>query len=75
MDGTTLWIQTPGAPSMRGLFVGHVDGVDAPVVALQTPAGARVLAVVTDEEAEMELADLLGALPDAALRVGDPDGF
>jgi hypothetical protein len=75
MEGTTLWIQTPGAAAMRGLFVGRIEGVDAPVVALQTPAGARVLAVVTDEEAEMELADLLGALPDAALEVGDPEGF
>ena len=75
MDGTTLWIQTPGAPSMRGLFVGRVDGVDAPVVALQTSAGAKVLAVLTDDEAEMELADLFGSLPDAALRVGDPHGF
>lgn len=75
MDGTTLWIQTPGAPTMRGLFVGRVPGVDAPVLALQTPDGTRVLAVLTGEEAEMELAELLGGLPDAALEVGDPDGF
>jgi hypothetical protein len=75
MDGTTLWIQTPGAPTMRGLFVGRVEGVDAPVLALQTPAGARVLAVLVDDEAEMELADLLAGLPDAALEVGDPGGF
>jgi hypothetical protein len=75
MDGTTLWIQTPGAPTMRGLFVGRVEGVDAPVLALQTPAGVRVLAVLVGEAAEMELADVLAGLPDAALEVGDPDGF
>ena len=75
MDGTTLWIQIPGAPTMRGLFVGRIEGVDSPVVALQTAHEVRVLAVLTDEEAEMELADLLGSLPDAALEVGEPDGF
>ena len=75
MDGTTLWIQIPGAPSMRGLFVGRVPGVDAPVLALQTPDAVRVLAVLTDDEAEMDLADLLGELPDAALEIGEPDGF
>jgi len=75
MDGTTLWIQIPGAPTMRGLFVGRVPGVDAPVLALQTAGDVRVLAVLTDEEAELVLADLLGSLPDAALAVGEPDGF
>lgn len=75
MNGTTLWIQVPGAPTMRGLFVGRVEGVDAPVVALQAQDGVRVLAVVTGDEAEMELADLLGSLPDAALEVGEPDGL
>lgn len=75
MEGTTLWIQAPGAPTMRGLFVGMVDGFDAPVVALQGPDGVRVLAVVTHEEAELELADLLGSLPDAALELGEPDGL
>lgn len=75
MEGTTLWIQAPGAPTMRGLFVGRIEGVDAPVVALQTPDGVRVLAVVTGDEAEMELADLLGSLPDAALEIGEPDGI
>lgn len=75
MDGTTLWIQAPGAPSMRGLFVGRVDGVDAPVVALQTLEGVRVLAVLTDEEAEFELADLLSSIPDSAVEVGEPGGI
>lgn len=69
LDGTELWIQMPGSPLARRLFVGRVEGVDGPVLALVGDAGPRVLAVLLDDEAELELADLLASLPDAALVV------
>lgn len=74
LDGTELWIQMPGSPLARRLFVGRVEGVDGPVLALVGDAGPRVLAVLLDDEAELELADLLASLPDAALVVGDAGG-
>lgn len=74
LEGTELWIQMPGSPLARRLFVGRVEGVDGPVLALIGDAGPRVLAVLLDEEAELELADLLGSLPDAALVVRDAGG-
>lgn len=73
-DGTELWIQMPGSPLARRLFVGRVDGLDGPVLALVGDAGPRVLAVLLDDEAELELADLLASLPDAALAVRDAEG-
>lgn len=73
-DGTELWVQMPGSPLARRLFVGRLDGVDGPVIALVGDAGPRVLAVLLDDEAELELADLLASLPDAALDVRDAGG-
>lgn len=72
-DGTELWVRMPGSPFARRLFVGRIDGVDGPVVALLGDAGPRVLAVLLGEEAEMELADLIATLPDAALAVRDAE--
>ncbi len=69
MDGTELWVQMPGSPSAQRLFVGRLDGYEGSVVALLTEAGPRMLAVLLDEEAEMELSALLETLPDAALEV------
>lgn len=69
MDGTELLIQQPGAPQATRLFVGRIEGYDAPVVAELTEAGARILAVLVDEDAEMALSDLLGLLPENALQV------
>ncbi|MDR9392655.1 MAG: hypothetical protein RI554_11590 [Trueperaceae bacterium] len=69
LDGTELWIQRPGSPLAQRLFVGRVQGVDDPVVALITAAGPRVLAVLLDEEAEVELAELFASLDEAALEV------
>lgn len=69
MDGTELLIQQPGAPSATRLYVGRLDGFDGPVVARLTPEGARILAILVDEEAEMELSELLELLPDNALAV------
>jgi len=74
LEGTELWIQMPGSPLARRLFVGRVEGVDGPVLALVGDAGPRVLAVLLDDEAELELADLLATLPDAALVVRDAGG-
>lgn len=70
-DGTELWIQRPGSPLARRLFVGRLAGVDGPVLALVTESGPRVLAVLLDDEAEMALAELIASLPDAALDVRD----
>jgi hypothetical protein len=74
LDGTELWVQMPGSPLARRLFVGRIEGVDGPVIALVGDTGPRVLAVVLDDEAELELADLLASLPDAALVVRDAGG-
>lgn len=67
VDGTELWIQRPGSPLAERLFVGRLAGYEGPVVATLTPAGARILAVLVDEEAEFALAALLEMLPEAAL--------
>jgi hypothetical protein len=68
-------IRQPGSPLALRLFVGRLDGMDDPVVALIGDligdAGPRVLAVLVDDEAEMALAELLALLPEAALSVGD----
>ena len=71
IDGIDLWVQRPGSPQARRLFVGRLDEFPDPVVALRTDAGPRILAVLVDDEAERELADLLSTLPDAVLDVRD----
>ena len=71
MDGIELWIRQPGSPLAARLFVGRLEGMDDPVVALVGDAGPRVLAVLVDDEAEMAFAELLAQLPEAALSVGD----
>jgi len=71
MDGIELWIRQPGSPLAARLFVGRLEGMDDPVVALVGDAGHRVLAVLVDDEAEMAFAELLAQLPEAALSVGD----
>lgn len=71
LDGIDLWVQRPGAPDARRLFVGRLDGVPDPVVAVRTDAGARILAVLVDDAAEAELTELLSTLPDAAIAVRD----
>lgn len=68
MDGTELLIQMPGSPLAERLYVGRLDGYEGSVVALLRPEGPRILAVLLDEEAEMELSEVLGNLPDAALQ-------
>ena len=67
MDGTELWIQRPGSPLGQRLFVGRLDGYEDPVVALLAESGPRILAILVDEEAELDLADVLATLPEAAL--------
>ncbi len=71
VDGIDLWVQRPGSPEARRLFVGRIDGVPDPVLALRTDAGPRILAVLVDDEAEQELTDLLSTLPDSVLDVRD----
>ena len=67
MDGTELLIRMPGSPLGQRLFVGRLDGYEGSVMALLTADGPRILAVLLDDEAEMELSELLASLPDAAL--------
>lgn len=73
MDGTELLIQMPGSPFAKRLFVGRIEGYQDPVVALLREDGPRILAVLLDEEAEMEFAEVLGDLSDAALALRDVD--
>lgn len=74
MDGIDLWIQRPGSPLASRLFVGRLDGLEEPVVAVRTPSGPKILAVLVDDEAERSLTELLEILPDAVLSVRDADG-
>ena len=48
MDGIELWIRQPGSPLAARLFVGRLEGMDDPVVALVGDAGHRVLAVLEE---------------------------
>lgn len=69
MDGTELLVQQPGAPDATRLFVGRLDAYDDPVVAELTAGGARILAILVDEDAEMALSAILEMLPENALAV------
>lgn len=73
MEGTELWIQQPGSPLAQRLFVGRLEGVEGPVLALLTEAGPRIVAVLVDDEAEFLVAELLATLPGSALTARGAD--